>query len=157
MLTKEKFSFGTTAMQTSRLPLDIAQPKQQINTFTYSPSLCAWALQQHKQCSQVPFYLYGPSIYNHICACQTVTAILQMTIAKLRKRRFLFQTSPRIKSYLMPGLSFEGGKFKEQQTTFLTRLVLPNLAWMFNPKNYKVACFKSLDKGPVRQLLRVAS
>ena len=42
------------------------------------------------------------------------------------------QVSPNTNRYLVPGLSFEGGIFKEQQTTFLTRLVLPNLAWMFN-------------------------
>ena len=42
------------------------------------------------------------------------------------------QVSPQTNCYLVPGLSFEGGIFKEQQTTFLTRLVLPNLAQMFN-------------------------
>ena len=33
---------------------------------------------------------------------------------------------------LVPGLSFEGTIFKVQQSKFLTRLVLPNLARMFN-------------------------
>ena len=42
------------------------------------------------------------------------------------------QVSPHTNRYLVPGLSFEGGIFKEQQSTFLTRLVLPNLAQMFN-------------------------
>ena len=42
------------------------------------------------------------------------------------------QVSPHTNRYLVPGLSFEGGIFKEQQRTFLTRLVLPNLARMFN-------------------------
>ena len=42
------------------------------------------------------------------------------------------QVSPHTNRYLMPWLSFEGGIFKEQQTTFLTHLVLPNLARMFN-------------------------
>ena len=42
------------------------------------------------------------------------------------------QVSPHTNPYLVPGLSFEGGIFKEQQSTFLTRLVLPNLARMFN-------------------------
>ena len=38
------------------------------------------------------------------------------------------QVSPHTNCYLVPGLSFEGGIFKEQQTTFLTHLILPNLA-----------------------------
>ena len=42
------------------------------------------------------------------------------------------QVSPHTNRYLVPGLSFEGGIFKEQQSTFLTRLVSPNLARMFN-------------------------
>ena len=42
------------------------------------------------------------------------------------------QVSPHTNRYLVPGLSFEGTIFKEQQTTFATRLVLPNLARMFN-------------------------
>ena len=42
------------------------------------------------------------------------------------------QVLPHTNCYLVPGLNFEGGIFKEQQTTFLTRLVLPNLARMFN-------------------------
>ena len=37
------------------------------------------------------------------------------------------QVSPETNHYLLPVLSFEGGIFKEQQTIFLTRLVLPNL------------------------------
>ena len=44
------------------------------------------------------------------------------------------QFSPHTNRYLVPGLSFEGGIFKEQETTFLTCLVLPNLARMFNGK-----------------------
>ena len=42
------------------------------------------------------------------------------------------QVSPHTNRYLVPGLSLEGGIFKEQQPTFLTHLVLPNLARMFN-------------------------
>ena len=42
------------------------------------------------------------------------------------------QVSLNTNRYLVPGLSFEGGTFKEQQKTFLTCLVLPNLARMFN-------------------------
>ena len=42
------------------------------------------------------------------------------------------QLSPHTNRYLVPGLSFKGGIFKEQQSTFLTHLVLPNLARMFN-------------------------
>ena len=42
------------------------------------------------------------------------------------------QVSPHTNRYLVLGLSFKGGIFKEQQTTFLTRLILPNLAQMFN-------------------------
>ena len=42
------------------------------------------------------------------------------------------QISPHSNRYLVPGLSFEGGIFKERQSTFLTCLVLPNLARMFN-------------------------
>ena len=42
------------------------------------------------------------------------------------------QVLPHTNHYLVPGLSFEGGIFKEQQSTFLTRLVLPNLARMLN-------------------------
>ena len=42
------------------------------------------------------------------------------------------QFSPHTNRYLVPGLSFEGGIFKEQQTTFLTCLVLPNLGRIFN-------------------------
>ena len=42
------------------------------------------------------------------------------------------QVSPNTNRYFVPGLSFKGRIFKEQQTTFLTRLVLPNLARMFN-------------------------
>ena len=42
------------------------------------------------------------------------------------------QVSPHTNRYFVPGLSFEGGIFKEQQSTFLTRPVMPNLARMFN-------------------------
>ena len=35
--------------------------------------------------------------------------------------------SPHTNRYLVPGLSFEGGILNEQQPSFLTRLVLPNL------------------------------
>ena len=42
------------------------------------------------------------------------------------------QVSSHTNRYLVPGLSFEGRIFKEQQSTFLTRLVLPNLSRMFN-------------------------
>ena len=42
------------------------------------------------------------------------------------------QVLPHSNRYLVPGLSFKGGIFKEQQSTFLTRLVLPNLVRMFN-------------------------
>ena len=66
------------------------------------------------------------------------------------------QVSPHTNRYLVPGLSFEGGIFKEQQTTFLTRLVLPNLARMFNgqqqtkflTQEYHGSSPKSLDEGP---------
>ena len=57
--------------------------------------------------------------------------------------------------YLVPGLSFEGWIFKEQQTAFLTRLVLPNLARMFNGQEqttfltqYHGSGPNSLDEGP---------
>ena len=60
--------------------------------------------------------------------------------------------------YLVPGLSFEGGIFKEQQTIFLTHLVLPNLARVFNghqqttllTQEYHGSGLKSLDDGPPR-------
>ena len=42
------------------------------------------------------------------------------------------QVSPHTNRYLVPGLRFKGRIFKEQQPTFCTRLVLPNLARMFN-------------------------
>ena len=42
------------------------------------------------------------------------------------------QVSSHTNRYLVPRLSFEGRIFKEQQTTFLSRLGLPNLARMFN-------------------------
>ena len=42
------------------------------------------------------------------------------------------QVSPHTNCYLVPGLSFEGGILKAEQMSFLVRLVLPNLAWMFN-------------------------
>ena len=42
------------------------------------------------------------------------------------------QVSPHTNRYLVLGLSCKGGIFKEQQSTFPTRLVLPNLARMFN-------------------------
>ena len=66
------------------------------------------------------------------------------------------QVSPHNNCYLMPGLSFEGGIFKEQQTTFLTRLVLPNPARMFNgqqqttflTQEYHGSGLKFLSDGP---------
>ena len=66
------------------------------------------------------------------------------------------QVSPHTNRYLVPGLSFEGRIFKEQQTSFLTRLVLPNLARMFNgqqqmtflTQEYHRSGPKSLDEGP---------
>ena len=66
------------------------------------------------------------------------------------------QVSPYTNRYLVPGLSFEGGILKEQQTSFLTRLVLPNLARMFNEQQqttfltqeYHGSGLKSLDYGP---------
>ena len=66
------------------------------------------------------------------------------------------QVSPHTNRYPVPGLSFEGGIFKEQQTTFLTHLVLPNLARMFNgqqqtvflTQEYHVSGLKALDDGP---------
>ena len=66
------------------------------------------------------------------------------------------QVSPHTNRDLVLGLSFEGGIFKEQQTTFLMRLVLPNLAQMFNgqqqttvlTQEYHGSSSKSLDKGP---------
>ena len=66
------------------------------------------------------------------------------------------QISPHANRYLVPGLSFEGGIFNEQQTTFLTCLVLPNLARMFNgqqrmtfgTQEYHESGPKSLDEGP---------
>ena len=68
----------------------------------------------------------------------------------------LRQVSPQTNRYLVPGLSFEGGILKEQQTSFLTRLVLPNLAQMFNgqqqrtflTQEYHGSGLKSLDHGP---------
>ena len=65
------------------------------------------------------------------------------------------QVSPNTNRYLVPGLSFEGGIFKEQQKTFLMRLVLPNLARMFNgqqqrtflTQEYHESSPKSLDEG----------
>ena len=66
------------------------------------------------------------------------------------------QVSPHTCGYLVPGLSFDGGIFKEQQTTFLTRLVLPNLARIFNgqqqttllTQEYHGSGPKSLAEGP---------
>ena len=46
--------------------------------------------------------------------------------------------SPHANCYLVPGLSFEGGIFKEQQTTFVWRLVLHDRAlktWTFTSNN----------------------
>ena len=46
--------------------------------------------------------------------------------------------SPHTNCYLVPGLSFVGRVFKEQQTTFVWRLVLHNLAlgaWAFRSNN----------------------
>ena len=68
------------------------------------------------------------------------------------------QVLPHTNRYLVPGLSFEGRIFKEQQTTFLTRLVLPNQARMFNgqqqmtflTQEYHGSGLKSLDNGPPR-------
>ena len=64
------------------------------------------------------------------------------------------QVSPNTNRYLVPGLSFKGRTFKEQQKTFLTRL-LPNLARMFNgqqqttflTEEYHGSSRKSLDEG----------
>ena len=42
------------------------------------------------------------------------------------------QVSPHTNRYLLPGLSLEGRIFKEQQTTILMHLVLPNIAQMFH-------------------------
>ena len=66
------------------------------------------------------------------------------------------QVSTHTNRYLVPGLSFEGRIFKEQQTTFLTRLALPNLARMFNgqqqatflTQEYHGSGPKSLDDEP---------
>ena len=66
------------------------------------------------------------------------------------------QVSPHTNHYLVSGLSFEGEILKEQQTSFLTRLVLPNLARMFNgqqqttflTQEYHGLGLKSLDDGP---------
>ena len=68
------------------------------------------------------------------------------------------QVSPHTNRYLVLGLSFKGGIFKEQQSTFLTRLVLPNLARMLNgqqqttflTQEYHGSGPKSLDEGPPR-------
>ena len=67
------------------------------------------------------------------------------------------QVSPLTNRYLVPRLIFEGRVFKEQQTTFRTRLVLPNLARMFNgqqqttflTQEYHRSGPKSLDDGPM--------
>ena len=66
------------------------------------------------------------------------------------------EVSPHTNCYPVPGLSFEGGIFKEQQTTFLTRLVLPHLPRMFNgqqqttflTQEYHGSGQNSLDEGP---------
>ena len=66
------------------------------------------------------------------------------------------QVLPHTNCYLVPGLSFEGEIFKEQQKAFLTRLILPNLARMFNgqqqttflTQEYHGSGPKSLDEGP---------
>ena len=68
------------------------------------------------------------------------------------------QVLPHTNRYLVLGLSFEGEILKEQQTSFLTRLVLPNLARMFNgqqqmtflflTQEYHGSRLKSLDDGP---------
>ena len=66
------------------------------------------------------------------------------------------QVSPHTNRYRVPGLSFEGGIFKEQQKTFLPRLVLPNAARMFKgqqqttflTQEYHRLGPKSLDQGP---------
>ena len=65
------------------------------------------------------------------------------------------QLSPH-NNHLVPWLSFEGGILKEQQTSFFTSLVLPNLARMFNgqqqttfpTQQFDGSGPKSLDKGP---------
>ena len=54
------------------------------------------------------------------------------------------QGSPHTNRHLMLGLSFEGGIFKEQQTTFLGRLVLPNLARMFNGQQRTTFLLKNI-------------
>ena len=66
------------------------------------------------------------------------------------------QDSPHTNRNLVPGLSFKGGIFKEQQTTFLTRVVLPNLVCMFNgqqqttflTQEYRGSSPKPLEQGP---------
>ena len=66
------------------------------------------------------------------------------------------QVLPHANRYLVPGLSFKGGILKEQQMSFLMRLVLPNLAQMFNgqqqtmflTQEYHGSSLKSLDDGP---------
>ena len=60
------------------------------------------------------------------------------------------QVSPHTNCYFVPGLSFEGGIFKEQQWT-----ILPNLARMFNgqqqlkfpTQEYHGSSPKSQDEG----------
>ena len=56
----------------------------------------------------------------------TETNVVSNSIAAQR------QVSPHTNRYVVPWLSFKGRIFKEQQSTFLTCLVLPNLARMFN-------------------------
>ena len=65
------------------------------------------------------------------------------------------QISPYTNRYPVQGLNFEGGILKKQQTSFLTRLVLPNLARMLNGQHqttfltqeYHRSDLKSLDRG----------
>ena len=65
------------------------------------------------------------------------------------------QVSPHTNCYLVLRLSFEGRILKEQRTSFLTHLILPNLARIFNgqqqttflTQEYHGSSLKSLDNG----------
>ena len=54
------------------------------------------------------------------------------------------QVSPHTNCYLVSGLSSEGGILKRQQTSFLTQLILPNLARMFNGQQQTTFLHKSI-------------
>ena len=100
----------------------------------------------------------APSKYCDSCRTHGISTAMYTTETSAGSDSIAAQqkVSPHTNCYPVPGLSFEGGILKEQQPSFLTHLVLPNLARMFNgqqqttflTQEYHRLGLKSLDDGP---------